>query len=247
MLDKNIILSYKNNYNKNAIDMNTILKISRILKYVNIKNNTTSLFKKNNIVGILNKLTDDNKIDITKQLLELVKQDNKCLDEILETIFINSIKQCKYITNYMYLLKNIHLEYSNEMNQFINLKIDEFIRAIEDTSNENNNSSDICQLFKNTQYINGYTIFITQLYNNGLMDSILLYFNKLTEIIIVLDNNEQKKNLIESLFNIINSCTKSLLTSHDIEVIHTSINKIKSTSISNKSKFQLMDIKDLLK
>ena len=75
------ILNEKNNID--SISPEIIKQISVILKYVEIKKST--VFNKNLMVGLLNKLTDRNKSSIYEQI----------------------IKNCRYIIIYMYIYLNV--------------------------------------------------------------------------------------------------------------------------------------------
>ena len=57
---------------------------------------------------------------------------------------------------------------------------------------------------------------------------------------------ESKKNLIDGLFNMVTSIELKKLTSDDINTLIEKTKQLQQLDITNKSKFQLMDIVDYL-
>lgn len=244
------ILNEKNNID--SISPEIIKQISVILKYVEIKKST--VFNKNLMVGLLNKLTDRNKSSIYEQIIKLLENKDdldKYLEEMFSHIFSNSLKQSKFLETYVELIDTLNSKYPESIPIKINNKVELFLNTINTVSNKtkdinDKNYDDLCLRFKNIEYINGYSKFIAYLYNFDLYTNINTTAFQLMDIISNETDIESKKNLIDGLFNMITSINCKKLTSNDINTLIEKTKQLKLLDISNKSKFQLMDIDDYL-
>ena len=99
-MDIEYIYEKKNSYNQDIIDPQMLLRIRSILKIAEPK----VFNKKDNIVGILNKLADKNKDNLLEQLLKILSDsdnESEIINNIFVNVFENSLKQPKYIEIYM--------------------------------------------------------------------------------------------------------------------------------------------------
>ena len=249
-IDRIDILNEKNNID--SISPEIIKKISVILKYVEIKKST--VFNKNLIIGLLNKLSDRNKTVIYQQIIELLENKDdldKYLEEMFSHIFSNSLKQSKFLETYVDLLNTLNKQYPELIPPKINNKVDLFINTINTISNKtkdinDSNYDEICLRFKNIEYMNGYSKFIAYLYNFDLYTNINSTIFQLMDIISNDSDIESKKNLIDGLFNMVTSVNFKKLTSDEINILIEKTKQLQLLDITNKSKFQLMDIIDYL-
>lgn len=249
-IDRNAILNEKKN--SDGISPDIIKKISIILKYVETAKST--VFNKKAIVGLLNKLSDKNKMVIFEQIMELLENKDdleKYLEEMFSHIFNNSIKQSQFIEIYIELIGTLNQKYPQLILNHLNSKIDLFINTIRNISNKTKdinieNYDDLCVKFKNIQYINGYSKFIAGLYNYGLYQNIIDISTQLMDIILNDTDIETKKNLIDGLFNIMTSINLIKITSSNKELLIEKSKQLQDIDITKKSKFQLMDIVDYL-
>ena len=249
-IDRIDILNEKNNID--GISPEIIKRISVILKYVEIKKST--VFNKNLIIGLLNKLSDRNKTVIYQQIIELLENKDdldKYLEEMFSHIFSNSLKQSKFLETYVELLDTLNQQYPELIPPKINNKVDLFINTINTISNKtkdinDSNYDEICIRFKNIEYMNGYSKFIAYLYNFDLYTNVNSTIFQLMDIISNDSDIESKKNLIDGLFNMVTSIELKKITSDDINSLIEKTKQLQQLDITNKSKFQLMDIVDYL-
>ena len=242
IMDIEYIYEKKNSYNRNIINPQKLLRIRSILKITEPKvfNN------KDNIVGILNKLSDRNKDNLLGQLLKFLSDsdnESEIINNIFVHVFENSLKQPKYIDIYMYILKSINDKF--DITTLIREKTDEFILNMEkitkDIKNsESNNYDDICIIFKKKEYIIGYSIFISQLYNYNLIENIDNYIKQLIVLIRDCNSIDYRINLVDSLYHIIK-------TLNNISIEISDIKDLLNLEINNKSRFRILDILDLIK
>ena len=232
VVSRNSIISEKSKYNKEAISSRDMRRIAMVLKYINITN-ASDMFDKNIVVGILNKLDSDNKDIIAQDILKHIGDNEESVTELFNVIFNNMLHQKKYADNYVYILSCIHSKFPEEINNSIH-----------------NNTRTFRDIIKKLDsYVidtNGYSIFLAKCVNFNLVLSDVVN-NIILDLILhsveYRDNNLQ--NIIDSLFNIITNLEKKHILNGD-----SLLEKIKDVKnnqpINNKSKFQLMDIIDIL-
>lgn len=232
VVNRNSIISEKSKYNKEAISSKDMRRIAMVLKYINITN-ASDMFDKNIVVGILNKLDSDNKDIIAQDILKHIGDNEESVTELFNVIFNNMLHQKKYADNYVYILSVIHSKFPEEINKSIHKNTRTFTDIVK-------------KLDSYVIDMNGYSIFLAKCVNFNLVLSDIVN-NIILDLILhseeYRDNNLQ--NLIDSLFNIISNLDKEhILNSKEL------LEKIKDVKnnqpINNKSKFQLMDIMDIL-
>ena len=183
---------------------------------------------KQDIISILNKISNNNFESSLEQLKIISSQDvsDKYSSYITESIFKNSIKQSIFCKNYVKILLTIKNE------DIIQAKVREF--------------GDFIYSEKNSKHLKcGYTSFISELFNVGLIDNHLVSI--LIESIVknILKNKLVCEDYVDCLFTMNKSIEnrdliKSIL-SKDID------NMITDKEIKSKCRFKIMDIKDTLK
>ncbi len=232
VVNRNSIISEKSKYNKNSISTADMRKIATVLKYINITNNS-DIFDKNIVVGVLNKLDNDNKDLISQDILKHIGDNEESVTDLFNLIFNNMLHQKKYADNYVYILSILHKKFQEEISCCIQKNTKTFMDIIK-------------KLDSYVIDINGFSIFISKCVNFDLISPIVV-----NKIIIDLlsysaeyrDNNLQ--NLIDALFNIISNLEKKHILNS--ESLLERVKDIKNNQpINNKSKFQLMDIIDIL-
>ena len=231
IVNRNSIISEKSRYNKDAISCKDMRKIAMVLKYINITNNV-DIFDKNIVVGILNKLDNDNKDLIAQDVLKHIGDKKDSVTELFNVIFNNMLQQKKYADNYVYILSIIHSKFEEEMKACILKNTKTFmdiIRKLDSYVIDINGRAFLAKCVN-------FNLILPDIVNNIIMDLISHSAN-------YRDNNLQ--NLIDALFNIVSNLEKKHIL--DGDYLLQKIKDVKNTQpINNKSKFQLMDIMDIL-
>jgi hypothetical protein len=231
-VNRNSIISEKSKYNKNAISARDMRKIAMILKYINITN-TSDMFDKNIVVGILNKLDNDNKDLISQDILKHIGDNKESVTDLFNVIFNNMLQQKKYADNYVYILRVLQTRFHEEINNSVQKNTKTFMDIIK-------------KLDSYVIDINGYSIFLAKCVNFNLISPSILnniIIDLISHSVEYRDNNLQ--NLIDALFNIIYNLEKKHILNN--KSLLEKIKDIKNNQpINNKSKFQLMDIIDIL-
>ena len=209
---------------------------------------------------MLNKININN-YDKMKDTILNMCEDVCVLEYTVESMFQKVLAQPCFCDCYVKLYKELIFlggdSKDNLVSTLISTKCDRFLNIYdkENTIIEEQNEYDkICELYKQKDYIKGYSQFIGELYNNGLIkiDKINVFINSILVNIDIHKQNEDTKHntdeLIYSLYVIINCI---ILKIHNIDICHDIENKMKIYSLdkqlTSKGRFKFMDILDLLK
>lgn len=209
---------------------------------------------------MLNKININNYDKIKKTIINMCK-DIFILEYTVESMFQKVLAQPCFCDCYVKLYKELIFlggdHKDNLVYKLISTKCDSFlnIHTQENTITEEQNEYDkICELYKQKDYIKGYSQFIGELYNNDLIeiDKINIFINSILINVDEHKQNEDTRNnteeLIYSLYVIINCI---ILKIHKIDICDNIENKMKAYSLdkqlTSKGRFKFMDILDLLK
>lgn len=240
------ILDY-NNYKKN-INENSIIElldnietnknyfklgITKYKKKSFVVNNDTLLIK--NAISNLNKLTEDNYEEISEKLCNL---NNDILEVVIENIIEKSLNHHIYIKLYVLCIKKMD---NSDIKRIVRKEILKYKNKLfydNDISN-NDNYKKLCDWNKKIDDITGYSILISYLENEGIIDGIL---NDILKIVFddMNDNNSNLYKLIICVYNIIN-------ISKDLDEVYINkLKELKKKKIESKIRFKIMDIEDIL-
>ena len=240
------ILDY-NNYKKSINDNSIIelldnietnknyfkLGITKYKKKGFVMNNDTLLIK--NAISNLNKLTEDNYEDISEKLRDL---NNDILEVVMENIIEKSLNHHIYIKLYVLCIKKLN---NGDIRRIVKKEILKYKNKLfyDNIITNNDNYKKLCNWNKRIDDITGYSILITYLENEGILEGISkdilkIVFDELDE-----NNNELYKLLI-CLYNIINISKKL------DDVYINKLKELKNKKIESKIRFKIMDIEDIL-
>lgn len=237
-LDKNLKMklfleSIKKNKSYYKLNIDPLNKISD--KKINI-----DLIKnfKNNI----NKLTENNKDIIFKEILLLLEKEDFSsimIDILIDSIIINN----KYIDIYIELIKCILNE-----NIDLNEKIDKFHDLLYKDINVYNNKNFynlLCEKNKCTDNSIGYSILVVKLEIFGLIE------NKINKLLLELikqlnlDNDDDLYKYIQCIYNILK--IKNIKDEKDIvDKLNEKLDFINKNIKNKKIKFKIMDINEII-
>lgn len=192
----------------------------------------TSIHDKNknkqDIISILNKISNNNFESSLEILTKISSQESSddYLSFITENVFKNSITQSIFCKNYVRILMTI------KSDEIIQSKVREFDNFIYNEKNPKHLKS-------------GYSSFISELFNVGLIDSNLIGILIKNIIKNILKDKLFCEDYVECLF-IINKTVENRelikeILSDDIDTM------IEDKEIKSKCRFKIMDIKDTLK
>lgn len=183
---------------------------------------------KQDIISILNKISNNN-FESSIEQLKVISSQN-LLEEypsfITDNVFKNSIKQPIFCKNYVRILLTIKSE------EIIETKVREFNNFIYNEKNPKHLKS-------------GYSSFISELFNVGLIDNHLLSVLIQNIVKNILKNKLVCEDYVECLFTINKSIENrefiKKILSKDID------NMVNDKEIESKCRFKIMDIKDSLR
>ena len=204
-------------------------------KFKRSENNDTVSIKQIN--SLINKITDDNYINIINQILPLLKK--HYLTYIIENIIEKSLMHHIYIHLYVNLLNDINNKFNIEF--LLNKEINSIYTKLMNPINKMNGETyeDLCNKNNNLDKLCGLSLLISNLEQNIKID------NNTNVITSDLIKNVDHNNLdyiykillcIQNIFSI----NKSLLNQYIND-----LNKIKNNKINSKIKFKIMDILDI--
>lgn len=221
------------------------------------------IVKENNVErdinSLLNKINTKNYNQIKTQILEKNKEESIIISTI-NNIFTKAISQPCFCNLYIQLYKELlTLNNNNSVSHIIIDKCDNYLEIFDkkvenNDQQEGSNYEEICKIYKQKDYIKGYSQFIGDLYINQIIN-----IQKIDEFI-----NSIFKNMNIIKYNIeLNSTMEEYLDSlHTlIECIGGDFNKLENfenkknmilefsrdKQLKSKIKFKFMDICDLLK
>lgn len=209
------------------------MNINKNKKYTKITTEDTSLIKEIN--SMINKITDTNYDILKSQIIEKIKVDH-IIPYIIQKLTESSMKHHIYIPLYVGILKDINSEKKkNILIRLCNKHYTEFFHEY-NTDNSTSEYEKLCEKNKNTDNIIGFSLFISHLEKEEVIDNYIEkvldpFMNNLSD-----DNSELYKMLVsfESISNI-----HYQIIPKRYQMI---LNKIKTDTTSSKIKFKIMDI-----
>lgn len=240
----------------------------RITKTKIIADNLSSLEKnKNEINALLNKLSPKNFDKIVPRIQEYYNKDDErdsLLESTIDNIFLKAVMQPVYCPYYVKLLKIMNESYKKE--GIINNKCIEFKTILKsdvkesepDTENkeimtlsEKEKYDLFCKANKEKKYKEGYSQFIGELFNNGMINVLTLEEN-VSLFVESLENStkeDAKSTYVEDaliciykLFDTVSNIEKNIIRTYCERVILIKDN----SELPKRLKFKLMDLRDLL-
>lgn len=219
-------IKYNNGGNSNQNGWRTIVRE----KYKsNFKSNISDDPIKMDINSILNKVSNNNfayiHINLTK-LLETI-DDDEYLEYIFDVLLQNSIKQPVFCKYYVKLLDLIPKK---------DLIIDKFKSYSNEMVDDN----------KSREYREGYSLFIVEIFNHNFIDNSYIdetinnLFDELSK------NKKNAEKIIECLFTLFKNIDNKKTLNEYKQCFKNNIEVLSGdTEIPMKSRFKLLDIKDL--
>lgn len=230
----------------NAIKKKLNVPIIEVLK-------KTVVHKQENAIGqvfkLLNKITDKNYDKLKIELFELMKQ-IESVDEMNRiTILIFSIASSNLF--YSILFSKLYTELIAKNKNFYTLfqdRFDEYIENIHKIKyvDPNMNYDDYCEYVKKVEQVKSSLTFFINLMKNNIcsLENIVNMCLLLQEKIIELPN--QNEEYLNNVYIIIKECIDYLLFNDEFETIYKNILIIQKSNITNKMKFKIMDILDII-
>lgn len=204
-------------------------------RYKKKDNENTSQIKKS--INLLNKLTEKNYESIKNELLHELKND--CiLSYIIEEIIDKSIIHTQYSELYVRLLKEIKNPFiENNIKRYCDNYYQKIFHG--ELNKDNSEYIRLCDKNKKTDNIAGFSLFITYLEMNGLInnyiDTILKPFmNTILEI--------KEQNELYQLLVCFETISKIYYKQKIPENYICRLQTLKESRISSKIKFKIMDI-----
>jgi len=253
--------------NKKNHKHNSWKKVSRKKIFNGDKLDSLDLLKRK-INGTLNKLNKDNFTLIKTEIINIAKkynEDEEVLVFIIDNLFkkaINQISYCNlYIKLYQEIINNL-VSYRHLITNILIQKCNDYMETIssdKDNEFENNDEYEmICEIIEKKKYIYGYSQFIVELFNKGIIKFTLLkiFLDKL--FINILEKRGEEDYVLfielnlECIYIILTKISKEIFI-HENE-INNSIIKYseclseykEKTNLSSKNKFKIMDILEFL-
>ena len=207
------------------------LGIKKNKRYKNYKNNIINdTIEIKNIINTLNKLTLQNYESIIN---DFNFNNENILPLIVENIIEKSLIHHKYIEIYIKFLIKLNEKYN--IIKIINKYIEKYKNKLFNYKNNTSTYNDLCEKNINLNNIIGFSIFLTYLEKNEIINDInkIIIENIINKINI--DNVDDLYNIIVCIFNI------QKIKGHIDEVYITKLNDIKN-NVPSKIKFKIMDI-----
>lgn len=212
-------------------------------------NKTISDVIKSEITSLLNKLSKENYITISKKILDKCQQNLNHLSVFVEEIFSKAVSQPTYCPYYVQLFLDFS-ENGCNIDELILEKCEQFTSSINvnilgESAFNINDYDNFCMIVKKKQFKIGYSQFMGELFNKELVGSelILSFIDEmLVKIKCVCDDNLAD----ESLENNINALCKLIITTYknipDIKIRLDKIKEIHKYKLNNKLRFKILDI-----
>jgi len=250
-------ISLKINRKELFLEETVYQKLNTIKKQLNIHINEvlkkTVIKKQENAYGqvfkLLNKITDKNYDKMKVELFELIKQ-IETVDEINKlTSLIFTIASSNLF--YSILFSKLYTELiviNKEFYKVFQYKFDEYIENIHKIKyiDPHMNYDDYCEYVKKVEQVKSSLTFFINLMKNNIcsLDNIVNMCLLLQKKII--DNPEENEEYLNSVFIIIKECMEYLLFNGEMETLYNNIIIIQKSKITNKMKFKIMDMLDII-
>mgnify|MGYP006178747721 CR=1 FL=1 len=246
------IENYNKYYKNNEQNQNIKLFLEKIKKNKNyyklnidtlnkISNKTVNIESIKNIKNNLNKLTGTNKNNIFTEILKTLEEEDIStilIDILIDSIIINNT----FIDLYIELIKIIIIKYNINLNLKIE-KFNELLYKNHNISNENDYNL-LCEKNKCTDNSIGYTILVTKLEMNNLIENKL--YKLISELLNKFDinNEEDLYKYILCIYNIIK--IKDIKDTDVFIQLKNKLEELNKILKNKKIKFKIMDIFDIL-
>tara|TARA_Y100001958_G_C21221987_1_gene547335 strand:+ start:58 stop:837 length:780 start_codon:yes stop_codon:yes gene_type:complete len=210
------------------------MNINKNKKYVKVTTEDTSLIKEIN--SMINKLTSSNYDILKKKIIDKITVDH-IIPYIIQQLTESSMKHHIYIPYYVGILKEIKSEKKKQiLIKLCNKHYTEFFYQDKNIGNNFTDYEKLCEKNKNIDNIIGYSLFISHLEKEDIIDN---YIEKVLDPFM--------KNLSKDDIELY----KMLVSFESISDIHyqiipkryqTILQTIKNETKSSKIKFKIMDI-----
>jgi hypothetical protein len=226
--------------NRKYFRLTTNGKIGKNIRFKN-KNISQDTISMKEINSYLNKLTDRNIKQITKEIKDRLTNKEYLKAMIIENIIHKCIVHPLYNTIYIDILLDIYKD-CNQLNQMIETNSDTIYQKIINKNIDTTQSEylQFCDKNRHLDLLIGYSLLITELEKKKIIENKI--GPSLNELLNVMEANtdiEEKYKCCQCLYNIFKSYYESsLLPQGYIDRINT----IQSSETSMKIKFKLMDI-----
>lgn len=203
------------------------------------------------IKGILNKLSDKNYDELSKELLSIKFDTSKQILKLVELIFEKAVVEQTYSTLYSKLcaqLSTVFTKTPDREESFKEVLISKCQTIFEEglCFGEKDNQSEFgIKLFKFKENLFGFLIFLGELYNQSLLTSNVINscLNSLLD-----EYTEKKTHSIECLCNLLTTIGDKFF-SCEPDLANTCFNKLisikDSSTINIRDKFSIMDLIDI--
>lgn len=201
----------------------------------------------------LNKLSPLNFDKISKNILDLIKNNNSILGSCIENIFKTAVGQPTYCEQYIKLIKLI-IDSGYDIMEILDNKCHLFTNLLKFKLSENGDSEfdydEFCKTIKEKNYKNGFSKFVGELANYSLISSefikinIELFIQNLEEKIKENPQNEFIEDNILCLTKLILTCLNKI---DSLDTILLKIQEFRKCNIIKRLKFKLMDLEDEIK
>lgn len=232
---------YKKNNSQKIKDFNSFLESISYDKFSNINKSTPKINKSldyhKNITLNLNKLSNSNINNIKNNIVNIINNNDNILDKTLDIILNKSILQLNYCNNYITLIVDIYTDLNYDYKTHIHTFLDNFKIPTFSTTDDYNA---LCDNNKKLDILLGYIHLVSYCeHNNIISDKFESVFDKLLDIYISTDNNDEKYRCIQCIYTLF----KEFYKDNELPINYKSkLENLLKNETNYKNKFKIMDI-----
>ena len=225
-----------------------------VSKFTNSSMPTEKTIVNTLIRGKLNKFTSDNYDDIKEFLMVILEtgdEDPNFLHDFMKLIFTKAAEEELYCPLYAQLLHDLSARFPYLIEEMTTL-FKRFMAIFEEVSEKSiDNYTDLLERNKEKRYRTGYSQFIVELYNHGIIDQVS--FKDTVSLIVnelrILTDTDEKINIVEEYVGCLNKIMTGLKGRVPPEIkekVSTlsdlTVKGLVKPSMSSKVRFALMDV-----
>jgi len=229
------------------------IPVTEVLKKTVIQKKETDIAQ---ICKLLNKITEKTYDRLKVELFQLIGviENLDDINKIVETIFTIASSNILYSVLFAKLYTEL-IDYKKEFNDVFQNHFDNYLNEMNklEYTDPNKNYDEYCVYVKKVDQIKSLlTFFVNLMKNNScsLDNVITICLTLCSKVEGELDQNiqnEETKEMMNSIYIIIKECIEYLLFNENLEKIHSHIISIQShPSVTPKIKFKCMDILDII-